>query len=72
MDDLKTFCCQNPECPDYGQRGLGNLRVCFRNGPNQELDAAYKLLGGEYCAGHTFNRGSQHQLGAEAADDRLE
>jgi len=36
MDDLKTFCCQNPDCPDYGQRGLDNLRVCFRNGPHQE------------------------------------
>jgi transposase-like protein len=36
MDDLKTFCCQNPDCPDYGQRGRSNLRVCFRNGPNQE------------------------------------
>jgi transposase-like protein len=36
MDDLKNFCCQNPDCPDYGQRGRGNLRVCFRNGPNKE------------------------------------
>src|SRR5947199_4314547 len=36
MDDLKTFCCQNPDCPDYGQRGRDNLRVCFRNGPNKE------------------------------------
>ena len=36
MDDLKTFCCQNPDCPDHGQRGLDNLRVCFRNGPNKE------------------------------------
>ena len=36
MDDLKTFCCQNPDCPDYGQRGLGNLRVCFRNGPDKQ------------------------------------
>jgi len=36
MDDLKTFCCQNPHCPDYGRRGRDNLRVCFRNGPNQE------------------------------------
>ena len=33
MDDLKTFCCQNPTCPDYGHRGLDNLRVCFRYGP---------------------------------------
>ena len=36
MDDLKTFCCQNAECAAYGQRGLGNLRVCFRNGLNKE------------------------------------
>ena len=36
MDDLKTFCCQNPTCRDYGQRGLGNLRVCFRNGPDKQ------------------------------------
>src|SRR5438552_8580924 len=36
MDDLKTFCCQNPQCSDYGRRGLDNLRVCFRNGPNQQ------------------------------------
>lgn len=36
MDDLKTFCCQNPDCSDYGQRGKDNLRVCFRNGPNKE------------------------------------
>lgn len=36
MDDLKTFCCLNADCPDYGQRGLDNLRVCFRNGPNKQ------------------------------------
>jgi transposase-like protein len=36
MDDLKNFCCQNPDCPDFGRRGLDNLRVCFRNGPNQQ------------------------------------
>jgi LacI family transcriptional regulator len=36
MDDLKSFCCQHPSCPDYGRRGLGNLRVCFRNGPHKD------------------------------------
>ncbi len=35
MDDLTRFCCQNPDCPDYGKRALGNLRVCFRYGPQQ-------------------------------------
>ena len=32
MDDLKTLCCPNPDCPDYGRRGRDNLRVCCRNG----------------------------------------
>lgn len=36
MDDLTIFCCQNPHCPDYGRRGLDNLRVCFRNGPHKQ------------------------------------
>src|SRR5947209_5267123 len=36
MDDLKSFCCLNPNCSDYGLRGRDNLRVCFRNGPNQQ------------------------------------
>jgi len=33
MDELQNFCCQNPDCRDYGRRGLGNLRVAFRYGP---------------------------------------
>src|SRR5437868_14519515 len=36
MDDLKSFGCQNPHCQDYGRRGLGNLRVAFRNGPQKQ------------------------------------
>jgi transposase-like protein len=36
MDDLKAFCCLNPECKDYGRRGRGNLRVAFRNGPDKQ------------------------------------
>ena len=28
MDDLSRFCCQNPDCPDHGKRGAGNLTVC--------------------------------------------
>jgi transposase-like protein len=33
MLDLQYFCCQNPDCEHYGQRGLNNLRVCFTYGP---------------------------------------
>jgi len=36
MDDLKSFCCQNPDCTDYGCRGLDNLRVGFRYGPQKQ------------------------------------
>ncbi len=32
MDDLSRFCCQNSQCPDYGKRGAGNLRVCMEYG----------------------------------------
>jgi LacI family transcriptional regulator len=31
-DDVGAFCCQNPDCPDFGQRGLGNLTVPMRYG----------------------------------------
>ena len=34
-DDLSAFCCHNPDCPDYGQRGRGNLTVPMRYGPQQ-------------------------------------
>lgn len=33
MDDLTAFCCLNPDCPDHGQRGHGNLSVTMRYGP---------------------------------------
>lgn len=36
MEDLDLFCCQNPDCADYGLRRHGNLRVCFRYGPGQQ------------------------------------
>ena len=28
MHPIERFCCQNPECPNYGVRGKGDL--CFR------------------------------------------
>lgn len=41
MDDLARFCCQNTECPDYGQRDAGNLSVCDRYGPNKQRRMLY-------------------------------
>jgi LacI family transcriptional regulator len=31
-NDLSHFCCQNPDCPDYGKRGHGNLTCPMRYG----------------------------------------
>jgi transposase-like protein len=31
-DDLSLHCCQNPNCPQHGQRGAGNLSVCGHYG----------------------------------------
>jgi transposase-like protein len=42
-DDPGRFCCLNPDCPDYGQRGHGNLTVCARYGRHNR-----RLL---YCKG---------------------
>jgi transposase-like protein len=36
MDDLSRFCCQNPQCPDYGKRDARNLTVTARYGPDKE------------------------------------
>jgi LacI family transcriptional regulator len=35
MDDLSRFCCLNPDCPDQGKRGHGNLTVPARYGHHQ-------------------------------------
>jgi transposase-like protein len=50
MDDLKNFCCQNPQCPDYGRREAANLRVCFRYGPSK----ATRVLACRTCQ-HRFS-----------------
>src|SRR3954451_8737215 len=41
MDDLSRFCCLNPDCPDYGRRGHGNLTVCMRYGPQRDSRLFY-------------------------------
>src|SRR4029077_17171651 len=41
MEDLSRFCCQNPECRDYGARGLGNLTVCARYGKDKQRRMLY-------------------------------
>ena len=45
MDDLSHFCCQNPECPDRGTKGGGNLVVHGRYG----VAKTYRLLKCRTC-----------------------
>lgn len=41
MEDLSRFCCQHPDCPDYGKRGHGNLTVCSHDGKAQKIRLLY-------------------------------
>jgi LacI family transcriptional regulator len=41
QEDLSRFCCQNPDCPDHGRRGAGNLTVCARYGKDQQRRMLY-------------------------------
>ena len=34
MEDLHLFCCLDPDCPEYGQRGAGKVAVRARYGPH--------------------------------------
>jgi len=40
-EDLSRFCCQNPACPDTGQRGQGNLTVCGHYGKTKRFRLLY-------------------------------
>jgi transposase-like protein len=35
LGDLDRFCCLNSACPEHGRRGLGNLTVTSRYGPDK-------------------------------------
>jgi transposase-like protein len=40
-EDLARFCCQRPDCPDFGKRGQGNLTVCGHYGKTQQFRLLY-------------------------------
>jgi transposase-like protein len=67
MDDLDRFCCLNPECPDYGQRGRDNLRVAFRYGPTKQR----RMLACRTCQQRFSERKGTPLFGARLADDRV-
>lgn len=40
-EDLSRFCCLNPQCPDHGRRGVGNLTVCALYGKDKRRRMLY-------------------------------
>jgi transposase-like protein len=64
-DDLTRFCCQNPDCPDHGQRGKGNLTVCGRYGKHQR-----RLLYCKACKARFSERKGTPLFGSHLPDDK--
>jgi transposase-like protein len=67
MDDLSRCCCQNPQCPDYGRRGHGNLRVAFRYGPDNQR----RCRAGRTCQQRFSERKGTPLLHAHLPDDKV-
>jgi transposase-like protein len=65
-DDLSAFCCQNAQCPDYGQRGKGNLTVPMRYGSTQR-----RLLRCRTCKARFSERKGTPLFGAQLAEDKV-
>jgi transposase-like protein len=66
MEDLDLFCCQNPECADYGLRGQGNLRVCFRYGPAKQR----RMLACRTCQARFSERKGTALFGSRLSHER--
>jgi len=65
MDDLSHFCCQRPDCPDYGKRGQGNLTVCARYGKQNR-----RLLYCTTCKARFSERKGTPLFGSRLPDDK--
>src|SRR5205823_7680666 len=66
-DDLGRFCCQNPDCPDHGQRGRGNLTVCMRYGKHQR-----RLLYCKTCKARFSERKGTPLFDSRLPDDKAQ
>jgi transposase-like protein len=65
-DDLSAFCCQNPQCPDYGRRGHGNLTVPMRYGPQGR-----RLLRCRTCKARFSERKGTPLFGSALPEDKV-
>jgi transposase-like protein len=65
MDDLHRFCCLNPDCPDHGTRGRGNLTVTARYGPHRR-----RLLRCRTCTARFSERQGTPLFDSHLPDDK--
>jgi transposase-like protein len=65
-DDLTAFCCQNPDCADFGQRGKGNLTVPMRYGPQQR-----RLLRCRTCKARFSERKGTPLFGSALPEEKV-
>ena len=66
MEDLNLFCCQNPQCSDYGLRGRDNLRVAFRYGQGRR----HRMLACRTCQQRFSERKGTALFGSRLPHDR--
>jgi transposase-like protein len=67
MEDLSHFCCLNPECPDHGKRGTGNLSVRARYGPQKR-----RLLYCKSCKARFSERKGTPLFDCRLGDDKAQ
>ena len=68
MDDLSRFCCLNPDCPERGKRGAGNLTVTHRYGPEKSR----RMLRCRACKARFSERKGTPLFGARLAPEKAE
>ena len=66
MDDLALFCCQDPDCLDYGKRGHGNLTVCGHYGTQKR-----RLLYCKSCKARFSERKGTPLFDSHLAEDKV-
>ena len=66
MDDLAIFCCQYPDCLDYGKRGHGNLTVCGHYGTQKR-----RLLYCKSCKARFSERKGTPLFDSHLAEDKV-
>jgi len=67
MGNLSEFCCRNPECSDYGKKGLDNLGCHGYSGK----DKKYRMLRCKTCGKSFSERKGTPFFGLHMSEERV-